>query len=294
MTKKKKFLAVLLLVLAASALWAAGSYKFPGDVILEDGDALSPQLRFKSTGTTSFRLYSDNVSLHLVTGQDAAQDTFKIGSTTDAISAILFGDLSIDPDQDGFSDFFTIGGGWNLDDQNPLNFYETNANGTNLKAFRAPASVSSDTTCTFEDDDHFIPFTCIGTGANPYDDSPDNDGEVPDDITVTRTKCINVDPSHSTTNWLFFRANASLTITGIDCIVDAATSVVMTLRECDSNGGSCGDTEAAITCLATNTTEASGIDDASVDAGDWMRITRGTMTGSPTQAELCVNYTSAS
>jgi hypothetical protein len=51
------------------------------------------------------------------------------------------------------------------------------------------------------------------------------------------------------------------------------------------------DIEAAITCAATNTTEASTIDNASIDAGDWIRVTRGTKTGSPDQAVLCLEYT---
>lgn len=116
--------------------------------------------------------------------------------------------------------------------------------------------------------------------------SCDNDVEV-----YEKTKCINVDPTNSTTDWLFFRAERAITITGIDCIVDAATSVVMTLRECNSNAASCGDTEAAITCGTTNTTEATSVDDSAVDAGDWMRVTRGTRTGSPLQAILCATYT---
>jgi len=106
-----------------------------------------------------------------------------------------------------------------------------------------------------------------------------------------QTKCINIDPAHTTTDWFFFRVETAITVTGIDCIVDAATSVVMTLRECDGNGGTCGATEAAITCAATNTTEAAGIDDAAVDAGDWLRVLRGTVSGSPTQATLCATYT---
>ena len=107
------------------------------------------------------------------------------------------------------------------------------------------------------------------------------------------TKCINIDPDHTTTDWLFFRTERAITVIGIDCIVDAATSVVLTLRECNSNAASCGDTEAAITCGTSNATEASSIDDASVDAGDWMRVTRGTETGTITQAILCVTYTVA-
>ncbi len=107
----------------------------------------------------------------------------------------------------------------------------------------------------------------------------------------TDTKCVNIDPAATTTDWFFFRAETAITVTGIDCIVDAATSVVMTLRECDANGGTCVATEAAITCATTNTTEAAGIDDAAVDAGDWLRVLRGTVTGSPAQATLCMTFT---
>jgi len=111
------------------------------------------------------------------------------------------------------------------------------------------------------------------------------------DTTTTDTKCANIDPDATTTDWLLLRVDVAVTITGVDCIVDAATSVVMTLQECDGNGGSCVDIEAAITCATTNTTESSGIDNASIDAGDWIRVTRGTKTGSPTQATICWTYT---
>ena len=107
----------------------------------------------------------------------------------------------------------------------------------------------------------------------------------------TLTKCVNIDPTNSLTDWIFYKFKAAVTITAIDCIVDAATSVVLTLRECDANGANCGNTEAAITCATTNTTQSGGIDDAAVAAGSLMRITRGTVTGSPTQAHLCVTYT---
>jgi cytochrome c-type biogenesis protein CcmH/NrfF len=107
----------------------------------------------------------------------------------------------------------------------------------------------------------------------------------------TDVKCINIDPAATTTNWLFWRTELAITVTGIDCIVDAATSVIMTLQECDANGGTCGNTEAAITCAVTNTTESGGIDDAAIDAGDWIRVTRGTVTGSPTQVNLCMTFT---
>ena len=104
-------------------------------------------------------------------------------------------------------------------------------------------------------------------------------------------KCINIDPAATVTDWFMYRFNRAATINGIDCIVDAATSVVLTLRECDGNGGTCAATEAAMTCGPTNTTEAAGIDDPNGDAGDYMRVLRGTVTGSPTQAMLCFHFT---
>jgi hypothetical protein len=105
------------------------------------------------------------------------------------------------------------------------------------------------------------------------------------------TKCFLIESPVNGDDFLFFRADTAITVTGIDCLVNAATSVVMTLKECNSNGGSCGDTEAAITCGTTNATESGGIDDTAVDAGDWMRIAVGTVTGTPGHANLCVSFT---
>jgi len=107
----------------------------------------------------------------------------------------------------------------------------------------------------------------------------------------TRTKCINVDPNSTVTDFLFFRTDNAITVTGIDCLVDSATSLVLTLKECNINGGSCTATEAAMTCGTTNTTEASGIDDAAVAAGAYMRVVMGAKTGTPTQGILCMTYT---
>lgn len=105
------------------------------------------------------------------------------------------------------------------------------------------------------------------------------------------TKCVNIDPASATTDWLFWRTPAALTVTHVRCIVDAATSTVLTLRECNGDGASCGATEAAITCATTTTSEASSIDDPAVAANVWMRVLRGTVTGAPAQASLCMEYT---
>jgi hypothetical protein len=92
-------------------------------------------------------------------------------------------------------------------------------------------------------------------------------------------------------SFLFFRAEAALTVTHINCLSNAATSTVITVQECNSNGGSCGATEAAMTCGTTNTTESGGIDDSSVASGAWMRVLVGTVSGTPGHVAVCVTYT---
>ncbi len=104
-------------------------------------------------------------------------------------------------------------------------------------------------------------------------------------------KCITIEDPADADDFLFFRAESAITITGIDCLVADGTSVGLLVKECDGNGATCSNIEASITCAATNTTESSGIDNASVDAGDWVRIDPGTNTGSVTQMSVCVNYT---
>jgi hypothetical protein len=91
-------------------------------------------------------------------------------------------------------------------------------------------------------------------------------------------------------SFLFFQAENALTVTGIDCLVNAATSAQITVKECNSNGASCSNTEATMTCGTTNTTESGGIDDNSVAAGAWMRIVIGTVSGTPGHVTVCVSF----
>jgi hypothetical protein len=108
---------------------------------------------------------------------------------------------------------------------------------------------------------------------------------------ILRTRCINIDPTATITDWFFWRTDTPITVTHVNCEVDGATSTVLTLRTCDANGASCVATESAMTCATTNTPETGTIDSPAVGAGVWMRVQRGTVTGSPTQAVLCMSYT---
>ena len=58
-----------------------------------------------------------------------------------------------------------------LDDQGALRFLEEDAGGANYKGFQAPAAVTADTTCVFENDADFIPDSCVGDGSD--DDVPE-------------------------------------------------------------------------------------------------------------------------
>lgn len=108
---------------------------------------------------------------------------------------------------------------------------------------------------------------------------------------LTQVKCANIDPAATTTDWFIYEFEAASTITHVRCWVDAATSVALTVQECDSDGASCTDTEAAMTCATTRTSESGAIDNAAIDAGDTLRVTRGAVSGSPTQAFVCVSFT---
>jgi hypothetical protein len=53
-----------------------------------------------------------------------------------------------------------------VDDQGAMRFTEEDGGGSNYKGFAAPAAVTADTTCVFEDDASFIPDSCVGDGTD--------------------------------------------------------------------------------------------------------------------------------
>lgn len=92
-----------------------------------------------------------------------------------------------------------------------------------------------------------------------------------------------------TENRLVWRAEKAGTVTAIDCISNAAaSSVLMTLNKCDTNGANCSAIEAQMTCASTNTSESGSIDSPALTAGQWVRIALGTVTGTPGHLTICV------
>jgi hypothetical protein len=89
-----------------------------------------------------------------------------------------------------------------------------------------------------------------------------------------------------------FHAERALHVFSADCIIKGTTSIAATLQECGSDGGSCGTTEAAITCDADGAAQSGAIDDYVVDAGDWMHLALAAPTDSPTNLtyQFCGYY----
>ncbi len=55
---------------------------------------------------------------------------------------------------------------FNLDDEMELRFFEEDAGGANYIGFKAPAAVTANVTCTFENDSNPIPDSCVGNGVD--------------------------------------------------------------------------------------------------------------------------------
>lgn len=118
-------------------------------------------------------------------------DLTEISSATlgaGAFTALTFDAGAVDP-------VMTFGSGtltWsalsqiNLDDEGEFRFFEEDAGGANYKGFKAPAAVTANTTCTFEDDASFIPDACVGNGV-------DDGAAGGDSITVNTTAVVDPD-----------------------------------------------------------------------------------------------------
>lgn len=114
------------------------------------------------------------------------------------------------------------------------------------------------------------------------------DDASPDDPFVSDLHPITIESPVDADNFFLFRAHRAMTVIGIDCIVEDATSAVITVQECDSNGNTCTAIEAAMTCAVTNTAHSGAIDNASLDSGDYIRVDVGTVTGTVGQVHVTV------
>jgi hypothetical protein len=257
-------------------IWASGH----GSLVMYDGTSSTTMVAVTG-GCTNGYIPKYNTAGTFTCQTDSggtttiAQYQIAYGSTTDTVggdTGLTFNPTTNVVTADGFDATQAATGGY-------VKLYEGTGGGTNYRTFKVADTLTGDATITLD-----------GTNGTTIT-LPATSGTVALDSKAI-TKCINIDPAAATTNWIFGRAETAWTITGFDGIADGSTSVILTPRECDADGANCADIEAAITVGTTNTTEAGGsIDNASIDAGDWVRFTRGTVSGSPTQVVGCLTYT---
>jgi len=93
--------------------------------------------------------------------------------------------------------------------------------------------------------------------------------------------------------FILFKAPHAITITDVDCIVGAATSAVIDILECDSAGANCAtiDSSGPITCDADGAADDASLSNGGIDAGDWIKLDIGTVTGTVGYVSGTVTFT---
>jgi len=81
-----------------------------------------------------------------------------------------------------------------------------------------------------------------------------------------------------------------VTITAVNCVVTSGTSVVIDIQECDGNGANCATIDSTITCGNTNTADDGTLTNPSIDAGDWVNVDLGAVTGVVNWLSVTVYY----
>lgn len=108
----------------------------------------------------------------------------------------------------------------------------------------------------------------------------------------TQTFGVIIQSVADTDDALLFKAPAGMTMTGIDCIVTAATSATINVQECDSAGANCSDTATSDLACDTDGATTSNFTNASIDSGDWVKLDIPSISGSPGTLSVTVSYTS--
>jgi hypothetical protein len=87
-----------------------------------------------------------------------------------------------------------------------------------------------------------------------------------------------------------WRKPYGMTVSAVECVVDAATSVVLDVQECNSNGASCSTIlSSTITCGTTH--GAGTVSDSAIAADNYVFFSLGTVTGTPGYLYVNFEYT---
>ncbi len=144
-----------------------------GDWTLTDGSGDSPSLIFTPQTGPSISLYAlDTANGALEIETNDASDTLVNIDNAGAGEADLFvrGDIAADDLISGNTVQANVE--VRLPDEVPARWYEDTGSGTNYVTIQAPASLSADRSCTFQDAAAPIPDSCVGDGTD--DDDPES------------------------------------------------------------------------------------------------------------------------
>ena len=200
-----------------------------------------------------------------------------------------------------------------------VKLWEGSGGGTDATGFCAPSTVADNTFYTLpsaagNDGDvlttnatKVLSWTAPGTATNiPQSGDPTVDaaGEIALDTTADQIRYYGgaervLDYRH-TENATFktptsgdkakFRKPYGMTVTTIGCVVDAATSVVLDVQECDANGANCT-TILSGTRTCTTTYGTATVSDTAIAAAGYVFFSLGTVSGTPGYLYVDLNYT---
>jgi hypothetical protein len=99
--------------------------------------------------------------------------------------------------------------------------------------------------------------------------------------------CVNIENPLNTDNVLIYRTTRAMTVNGLKCIVENATSATAKIQECDAAGDTCTDITSATACVPGGTSPA--ITDTAVAANAWLRLVVTAVSGTVGQLTYCVD-----
>jgi len=102
-----------------------------------------------------------------------------------------------------------------------------------------------------------------------------------------QTKCMTIDSPTATDNYLMFRAYRIMRFVEVDCMVNAATSALMTPETCDANGANCTNIASQMTC-GTSNTQTTSFTTPTIIAGGYIRLVLSTITGTVGHLSTCI------
>jgi hypothetical protein len=231
-----------------------------GDLIAGDDLLIVDDINFN--GSDVLITYSTNdLAFSGVTGDYSFDDTVGV---TGALTAT--GDVSA-----GWGDAAPGTGDLVSDDTGAVSLYEAEATGDNFIRIVAPASITSDATCTLENDSNPIPDSCVGDGTDASGSLGDADYG---DITVSSSGTVwNVDP-----------------VITVDSTADSADGIIWTFEHSDPSPDAADD-PFEIVVNAGDDQEAVGqirlelVDDATTTEDTYWAFTND-LAGTDTQSML--------